>query len=672
MQALNPPQREAVRRVDRHVLVLAGAGSGKTRVITEKIVRLLSDHAVPAEAIAAVTFTNKAAQEMRRRVAERVGRAAAGLWVGTFHGLGLAILRRHARRLGYKPGLSVFDGQDVQSVLKALLEEDPGGYGGDEGAAAWAIGQLKNRLIDPEAAAAAAEDAQQAALAALYARYERQLRAYNAVDFDDLIRLPVRLLNEDAEARANWAERLQHLLVDEYQDTNPAQYALVRALLAGGARLTAVGDDDQSIYAWRGACSDNLRRLLDDFPGIEVVKLEQNYRCSGAILACANHLIRNNPHLFEKRLWSELGWGEPVRVIACDTAEAEAERVVAEILHLKFQKRLPAGAFAILYRSNHQSRLFEGALRLHDLPYQVSGGTAFFERAEIKDLLAYLRLLANPDDDAAFLRIVNTPRREIGAATLERLGALATAQGCSLLEAVGRAGSRGALGAAAHTRLARFADWVAETARAAAGENAAVVLERLIDDLGYRDWLQNSVRDAKAAEARLKNVEDLLDWVRRLVARQEDGPFGLEDLVGRLALMDLIERNEGERARDAVQLMTLHAAKGLEFDHVFLVGLEEGLLPHQNSLEGEAVEEERRLAYVGLTRARRGLTLTYARRRKRQGEWIDSTPSRFLDELPADALRWEGVEEADPHAARERGRARLASLRAMLDKAAEP
>lgn len=661
MNKLNPQQRTAVNNTHQHMLVLAGAGSGKTRVITEKIAHLLQQ--VDGKKIVAVTFTNKAAQEMKKRIAKVVGKkAAADVSISTFHTLGLNMMRHNPALLGYKPRFSILDSTDTQNILLELLRHQ--GSDIDEQATGWKISNLKNALITPEQALKSATDEQEQSLAITYERYQQQLLAYNAVDFDDLILNAVKLLREHDSARNYWHERLGYLLVDEYQDTNASQYELIKLLLQGGAKLTAVGDDDQSIYAWRGAQPENLMRLNQDLPNLQIVKLEQNYRSSGRILKCANTVIANNPHHFEKKLWSELGYGDPVKILPCATAEDEAERIVAEILHLKFQRRSKNGDFAILYRGNHQSRLFESALRTHNLPYKVSGGTAFFERSEIKDILAYLRLIVNPDDDAAFLRIVNTPRREIGASSLEKLGSLAQDQHCSLYTAITDT-DISSIASGPRKQLLRFADFINELAIASHSSSAAGTVNRLLDEIAYTDWLLNTAKDKAAGESRVKNVDDFIDWIKKVGERQEE-TFTLEMLVDRLALMDIIERSENDKETDAVQLMTLHAAKGLEFPHVYLVGIEEGSLPHHSSETDEAIAEERRLAYVGITRAQRSLTISFAQNRKQKGELRACEPSRFLQELPKDDLEWEGQENVSVEEKKERGNANLDSLRKML------
>ncbi|MGD8310612.1 MAG: DNA helicase Rep [Chromatiales bacterium] len=666
MSELNPRQLEAVRYIDGPLLVLAGAGSGKTRVITRKIAHLIDRCGIPARHIAAVTFTNKAAREMRERAGALMRRKdATGLSVSTFHTLGLGMLRQEHRLAGYKPGFSIFDAQDAEGLIKELLRRQDAA---DDGAARaqWRISAWKNAMLTPEQALAGAEDGAAVAAARLYGEYQRHLRAYNAVDFDDLILEPVRLLRADPEVLERWQGRIRYLLVDEYQDTNESQYELVRLLVGVRGALTVVGDDDQSIYAWRGARPENLARLQDDFPRLKLIKLEQNYRSTGHILRAANRLIANNPHVFEKRLWSELGPGDAIRVMECRNEEHEAERVVTEILHHRHTRGGRWGDYAILYRGNHQARVFEKALRTQKVPYYLSGGTSFFARAEIKDCMAYLRLLVNPADDAAFLRIVNTPRREIGPSTLERLGGYASTRGVGLLEACRELGLAQHLSARAADRVGEFARWVERHARDAERGEPVECVRALLRDIDYQGWLRETAPSERAAERRWENVQDLVGWLEAL-RRGDLQERTLEELVGHMTLMNMLEQREEEGADDRVHLMTLHAAKGLEFPHVFLVGAEEDLLPHRTSIEEDSIEEERRLAYVGITRAQRSLTLTFASTRKRYGESITCQPSRFLEELPAEEIQWSGGRrETPPEERRERGSAHLAQMRSLL------
>ena len=667
MTDLNPRQRAAIRYIDGPLLVLAGAGSGKTRVITEKIVHLVDAVGMNARNIAAVTFTNKAAREMKERVGQRLdGKRSRGLKVSTFHSLGLDILRKEVKAAGYKPGFSIFDGQDATALLRELMRREAGDTAlADQ--VQHRISAWKNGFVGPEGAlAAAAGDPADTAAAQLYAEYERHLKAYNAVDLDDLIRLPVVLFENHPEVLERWQNRLRYLLVDEYQDTNTTQYELVKRLVGPRAALTVVGDDDQSIYAWRGARPENLARLREDFPRLEVVKLEQNYRSAGCILKAANRLIGHNPHVFEKSLWSELGYGEPIRVLSTRDEEHEAERIVSEILHHRFKHRTDYNEYAILYRGNHQSRLFERALRESKIPYHLSGGTSFFAATEIKDVMAYLRLLTNPDDDSAFLRVVNTPRRELGPSTLEKLGAYATERGQSLFAASFELGLAQHLSERALARLRSFSDWLVDIGdRAERGDPIGAVRD-LVREVDYASWLQDTCKDLRTAERRMENVQELVAWFERM-AEQDEGEAALSDLVNKATLIDILDRAEEEDGGNRVHLMTLHAAKGLEFPHVFLTGMEEEILPHRTSIEEETIEEERRLCYVGITRARKSLTLTLAGRRKRYGEVITCQPSRFLEELPEEDLRWEGAGiEADPEERQERGRAHLDNLRSML------
>ncbi|MEA3641121.1 MAG: 3'-5' exonuclease [Lamprobacter sp.] len=685
MKGLNPRQIEAVRYCQGPLLVIACAGSGKTRVITHKIAHLIGERGVAARAIVALTFTNKAAREMKTRVGHRVkGRAGHGLRVSTFHTFGLELLRRETQYSNLRPGFSLVDPQDGEQILKEHLREAGLDEAISPAAALTRISHWKNAMVDPARAESVAEDRFEAGLAQLYGRYERSLAAYNAVDFDDLILHPVRLLREVPAVREYWQGRIRHLLVDEYQDTNSAQYELVKLLVGPDGAFTVVGDDDQSIYAWRGARPENLARLKDDFPLLKVIMLEQNYRSSGRILNLANGLIANNPHLFEKQLWSALDPGERARVLECRDETHEAERVAAEILHGHQTKGRAYGDYAILYRGNHQARPFEQALRTLNIPYFLSGGTAFFARTEVKDVMAYLRLLANPDDDAAFLRIINVPRREIGPGTLEKLATVAAQRRTSLFNACADLALAEHLTERQRRRLADFKAWIAHYQQRVSSDPIGAV-RALVDQSDYRGWLKDSSSSLRVAERRIENVQALIGWLEALNkgalqegALQEgnlkegalkESPLkggSLPEMVAHLTLMDVLERQDEEEGGDRVALMTLHAAKGLEFPEVFLVGMEEELLPHRNSIEDDNIEEERRLAYVGITRARNRLNLSLARHRRRYGEQVLCEPSRFLDELPKADLYQVDQEPVDEAERRERGKAQLSALKALL------
>ena len=656
---LNPPQRAAVEYCDGPLLVLAGAGSGKTRVITEKIARLVARKQVAPGKIAAITFTNKAAREMRERVARLVkGEAAQELNVCTFHALGLRIVQIEHAKLGLKRGFSVLDADDSAAIIKDLA---PAASKPDQ---LFALRQLvssaKNSGLDPEQAMAAARGAREAEAARVYASYQKRLAAFNAVDFDDLIRLPLGLLESDAETRGAWQERIRYLLVDEYQDTNDAQYRMLKHLAGARGALTAVGDDDQSIYAWRGANPGNLDELARDYPQLKVIKLEQNYRCSRRVLRAANALIAHNPHVYEKRLWSELGEGAPLRVLVCKDDEHEAERIAADVVHQAQVSKAAWSEFAVLYRGNHQSRALEKSLRLARVPYHLTGGTAFLERGEVKDILAYLRLIANPDDDAAFLRIANVPRREIGATTLEKLGELAQARHASMLEAAHNDGVLGQLSARPASSLAGFAALIEELAEKAARVPAAELVEEIVRRTGYAAHLQAETKDEAARARRLENINELAQWFR---AMQKDGARA-SDLAAQLALLTNADRDDGG---NALRLMTLHSAKGLEFRFVYIVGVEDGTLPHAGAIEEGRIEEERRLFYVGITRAKERLCLAYAARSRRYGEIVSNEPSRFLAELPQDDLHWDGRDaEQDAESRRELASSHISRLASLL------
>ncbi|TKB55012.1 DNA helicase Rep [Ferrimonas aestuarii] len=666
---LNPGQQAAVEYVSGPCLVLAGAGSGKTRVITNKIAHLVQQCGYQARHIAAVTFTNKASREMRERVAQTLGKKEArGLWVSTFHTLGLEILRREHKSVGIKSNFTLFDDQDTLALLKELtadeLEEDKDLLN----ALINTISNWKNDLILPEKALERSSDPQMMLFAQLYGRYRDHLKAYNAMDFDDLIMVPTLLLASNEEVRERWQNRIRYLLVDEYQDTNTSQYQLVKLLVGQRARFTVVGDDDQSIYSWRGAKPQNLVLLQKDFPKLNLIKLEQNYRSSQRILKSANILIANNPHVYEKTLFSELGYGEPLKVLTANNEDHEAERVVAELIRHRFVNRTDYKEYAILYRGNHQARLFEKALMTNRIPYKMSGGTSFFSRAEIKDIMGYLRLLVNGDDDNAFLRVCNVPKRGMGPATLEKLGRLANQRQISLFAAAFEPDLEQHLPKAAAESVMVFTRWLVELGDRAARGDTLAALKDLVREINYEDFLYDTSPSPKAAEMRMKNVSELYRWITDMIEGDDlEEPMTLPQVVTRLTLRDMMERNQEEEEADQVQLMTLHASKGLEFHYVFMVGMEEGLLPHQSSLDEGNVEEERRLAYVGITRAQKELIFTLCKERRQYGEQIRCEPSRFLAELPQDDLDWDKGNRRQTEQQRQAaGKANIANLRAML------
>ena len=666
---LNPQQQQAVEYVSGPCLVLAGAGSGKTRVIINKIAHLIGKCGYLPKQIAAVTFTNKAAREMKERVAQSIGKESSkGLIVSTFHTLGFDIIKREYKYLGFKANMTLFDEHDQMALLKELtadlLQEDKDLLR----TLINRISNWKNDLCSPQQALTLARDKQEQTFAHCYDRYNKQLRAYNALDFDDLIMLPTLLFKQNEEVRSKWQEKIRYLLVDEYQDTNTSQYELIKLLVGDRARFTVVGDDDQSIYSWRGARPQNMVRLRDDFPALRVIKLEQNYRSSQRILHCANILIDNNDHVFDKKLFSNLGEGEKLQIIEAKNEEHEAERVVGELIAHRFIAKTHYRDYAILYRGNHQSRLLEKILMQNRIPYKISGGTSFFSRAEIKDMMAYLRLVVNQDDDAAFLRIVNTPKREIGTATLEKLGSLAQEKHVSLFEAIFDFELIQRVTPKAYDALQKFARWIVELNDEIQRSEPERAVRSMLASLHYEEYLYEYATSPKAAEMQSKNLATLFDWVADMLKGDEfNEPMNLNQIVTRLTLRDMLERGEEEDDSDQVQLMTLHASKGLEFPHVFLIGMEEGILPHQTSIDEDNVEEERRLAYVGITRAQQNLWFSLCKERRQFGELIRPEPSRFLLELPENDLQWE--RDKPPLSAEQqqaKTQSHIANLRAIL------
>jgi ATP-dependent DNA helicase Rep len=661
---MNPAQMTAVQHLDSPCLVLAGAGSGKTRVITHKIARLLQPgegaDLAPSQ-IGAITFTNKAAAEMRDRVKALIGaKATSKLLVCTFHSLGVRLLREDGEALGLKPKFSILDSDDVTSILR-----DAGSTTDAKLARSWQwqISLWKNMGLDSAAAISQAGSDDEALTARIMKLYEERLLAYQAVDFDDLIGLPLRLLSEHPHVAHKWQRQLKHVLVDEYQDTNATQYELLKLLVGPQGVFTAVGDDDQSIYGWRGATLDNLKRLPQDFPTLKVIPLEQNYRSTSAILRAANNVIQLNPKLFPKTLWSDLGEGEPVKVAECDNEEHEAERAVGRLdaIHtglVSSGQNADWHNFAILYRANHQARPFEQALRKANIPYKVSGGQSFFDRAEIKDLCAWLRLLLNNDDDPAFLRAVTTPKRGIGHQTLATLGEFAGKWKVGLFEALFADSLSAVLNQRALDGLHEFGRYINEfeyKARQTFGsEGAKEMLLAWLKDIGYEQHLHDNEENEKVAAARWSNVLDFIDWVAKRCGGDIETDGGMTTETERRSVIEVAQTialitslAERDTDQNAVVLSTLHASKGLEWPHVVLAGVNEGVLPFSRE-EGEIppgqIEEERRLMYVGITRARLSLSVSLLKRRKKGREYVQALPSRFVAEMKLH----EGAVKEDP------------------------
>ncbi|NYT63299.1 UvrD-helicase domain-containing protein [Alcaligenaceae bacterium] len=693
-------QRQAVLYLDGPCLVLAGAGSGKTRVITQKIAYLLRECGYQARQVVALTFTNKAAREMSERVKLLVdGKLAKGLTVSTFHSLGLRFLREEAIHAGLKPQFSILDSNDALAIIQELLATT------DKArlrAVQQNISLWKNALMDPDAADRSASSASESEAAKIYRSYSATLIAYQAVDFDDLIRIPALLLEHNAEVRQRWQSRVHYLLVDEYQDTNVCQYRLVQWLTGERAMLTAVGDDDQAIYAWRGATVENLAKLTTDYPALKVIKLEQNYRSVQRILSAANQVISKNPNLFGKKLWSDLGVGEPIQVTPMDGEEAEAESIAVRLSAARFERQAEWRDFAVLYRSNHQARILEQALRNLRIPYVISGGQSFFEKPEIRDVLAYLRLVANDSDDPAFIRAVTTPRRGIGQVSLQTLGQFAAEKQLSLFEAIFEIGSTDRLAAKQLEPLQFFGAFIQRIQMRAGRKGVAIyvppgsgqlfgadeasnvvgvdsaksdaagaILDDLLNTIQYERFLYDTLEE-RPAQTRWQNVMELVGWLKRKA--DEDG-LTLLQLVQHVALVTMLERSDDDDP-DAVKLSTLHASKGLEYPHVFLAGVEEGLLPHLGRDEDDSdpataaeslalrIQEERRLMYVGITRAQRTLHLTWCKRRRRAREDVVRERSRFIEEMGLEELQL----EEDPATRALSPKDRLGMLKAMLNK----
>ena len=663
---LNSEQDQAVTYIDSPLLVLAGAGSGKTRVITQKIVYLIEECGYKANSVFAVTFTNKASREMKERIGHVLHkRLRRGLVVATFHNLCLRILRSDPGAFGLRDRFSIFDAQDAYALIQQLLDRK---YSRDKEFVQQVqsiISNWKNDMKFPEDVLLMPLETQvEQTASSIFIAYNDHLRTYNAVDFDDLILLPVKHFLSNADLLGVWQNKIRYLLVDEYQDTNASQYLLVKLLVGVRAAFTVVGDDDQSIYAWRGADPKNLVLLKKDFPSLRLIKLEQNYRSSSCILKAANHLIANNPHVFEKKLWSQHGMGALIKVIYTNDEFHEADQVAAELVSHKLLSNSEFKDYAVLFRSNHQSRLFEKTFRALSIPYNVSGTTSFFSKTEVKDLFCYCRLICNFEDDNAFFRIINTPKRGIGQSTLEVLVNYAHERGVSLLKACGEVGLKEFMTQAAYEKVFGFQRWLRSMAESLEGARDVIpILKQLITDIDYESHLFEFCETSSQAEKRLANVDDLINWIDKLMHKKPDNVLSFFDVIAKLILLDIMERNDSEEL-DQVQMMTLHASKGLEYPVVFLVGMEEEILPHRTSIEEDNIEEERRLAYVGITRAQKELVITLAKKRRRYGDVADCIPSRFLEEIPRELLDSQGGESEVPNA--KKAESHLSGLKALL------
>lgn len=665
--SLNTEQNQAVRYISGPLLVLAGAGSGKTKVITKKITYLIKDCGHKAKNICAVTFTNKAASEMQSRIYKELpANLSRGLKVATFHTLGLSILRQNLNLVGLRSGFSIFDNDDSIQIIRSFL---PPAASQDKEIVRQILRNIslwKNNLLAPnEVTHTPDENLISVDSKKVYAYYQETLKSYNAVDFDDLIFLPVKIFQNNPDILEIWQNKIRHLLIDEYQDSNSCQYELVKLLVGVRGQLTAVGDDDQAIYAWRGARPENIIQLQKDYPQLKVIKLEQNYRSTERILHTANQLISNNQHLFSKKLWSKLGSGDFIRVFSCPDEIAEAEQVISDIISHKLRSKNSFNNYAILYRSNHHARIFEKSLRNYNIPYQISGGQSWFAKTEIKDILAYLKLLSNFDDDAAFLRVINTPKRGIGNKTLSELSEYAKTRQQSLLACCDNLGIADKITPKSAEALHNFKAWLTNTAEKLSAKDTQLdSLKQMLIDIEYEEHLYAQHPTPQKAQRCMDNVWDLLEWLNKITHEKAENQ--LSDGINKLILIDILD-NSKDSEQDAVNLMTLHASKGLEFPNVYLTGMEENILPHHVSIDNNDVEEERRLAYVGITRAQKTLTISLAEKRKQGSSMQTTTPSRFLDELPADCIEWYGRKhKSTPEQSKKIASLHLSGLKSML------
>ncbi len=643
LNSLNPQQQAAVVHRDGPLLLLAGAGSGKTRVITCRIVHLLQS-GVPSSQILAVTFTNKAAREMRERVQEMIGKEACrSMIVATFHALCVRLLKNHIDRLGFKKNFSIYPAADQHRLVRDLLRElSPESTAKDADQVLWRISAAKNQCLLPEQYQGNEHDPFSLVTAHIYPRYQRALKAFNAVDFDDLLLFGVRLLDENEDLLDHYRQRFRYQMVDEYQDTNPVQYRLLQQLAGGHGNLCVVGDDDQSIYAFRGADVNNILDFEKDFPNTKVIKLEQNYRSSGNILACANAVIRQNRKRCEKSLWTADGNGAKVEYLLCEDTEDEA-RLVMERIHTEMARgEHRFGDFAILYRTNTQSRAFEEQLRYENIPFVLIGGQQFFERKEVKDVIAYLKVILNPSDEVNLLRILNYPKRGIGESSVDRMIRYSAKHNISLWKVLHHPEEVGDINTATCTSIKEFTDLIRKY-RTLFSKSLPLIdtLKMFLKEVKLAEEIYRQEKDQTLARRRVENQEEILNSMAYYV--ENDPVPSLSGFLDRISLSDDDRPSNNDKESklnsDAVTLMSLHSSKGLEFPVVFLVGMEEGFLPHTKSIyETFDIDEERRLCYVGITRAQRQLILTGARRRRKYGKLEQREPSRFLTELPSDRL----------------------------------
>ncbi|WP_284443202.1 DNA helicase Rep [Buchnera aphidicola] len=640
--SLNLAQKNAIEFTNGPCLILAGAGSGKTKVIINKIIYLINKCKYEPDNIAAVTFTNKAAYEMRMRLSQCLNISKIKkITISTFHSLGLDIIKREIDELGFNCNFTLLDEKDQVILLKKICKKEIYNNIQSLKKLNFMISYWKNKFLTPLQVQLLAKSSEEKDFAYIYEQYNNYLYQANILDFDDLICIPTLLLKNNKKIKVRWQKKISYLLVDEYQDTNNSQYEFIKMLTNTNSSFTLVGDDDQSIYSWRGANPQNIFLLKKDFPSLKIITMEHNYRSSGRILKAANILIANNMHFLEKKLFSKLKYGKIIKVLIGKNEENEAEKIVKKIISQHSKKKIKYQDYAILYRGNYQSRILEKALIKENIPYNISEKSSFFSRPEIKDLLSYLRIVINPDDNHAFLRIINIPSRQIGKITLKKLEEWAKKTNKSLFQASNDILIKNFLKEKTINRIKKFIFKIEEFSKLSYSQPHNI-LDYIIDDIKYEIWLSKILKESNKIKNSINNIYTLSKWFKNMLKGDNfEQPMTLSQIVTRMTIRDIPEKNIREEQQDRVQLMTLHASKGLEFSSVFIIGMCEGILPTQKSIDNNNIEEERRLTYVGITRAKKQLFFTYCCKRNQYGQILDMLPSRFLFELPQEDLQWD-------------------------------
>lgn len=639
---LNISQKNAIEFINGPCLVLAGAGSGKTKVIINKIIYLINSCQYKPNNIAAVTFTNKAAREMKVRLLNHLTvLEAKKIMISTFHSLGLEIIKKEIDSLEFNSNFSLFDEKDQMILLKKISDTK---IKNDKKYLKKIISMIsywKNKFLTPLQIQSSACSNIEKNIASIYNTYNLYLRDSNILDFDDLICIPTMLLKKNKKIQNSWQKKISYLLVDEYQDTNRSQYEFIKMITNINSNFTLVGDDDQSIYSWRGADPKNIFLLKKDFPLLQVIKMEHNYRSSGRILKAANNLISNNIHYVQKNLFSQLEYGNRIKILIGDNEENEAEKIVKHIIFQYSRGKKKYQDYAILYRGNYQSRILEKVLIKKDIPYNISENSSFFSRSEIKDLLSYLRVIINPDDNYALMRILNIPSRKIGLITLNKLEKWAVENKKSFFQTISDANIKNFINETTNNRIKKFVIWIKKIIKLSFLQPCNI-LETIIHDIKYEEWLSKTLKDPKKIKTSMHNLDTISIWFKNMLKGSNvDEPMTLSQIVIKMTLGDMVEKKTKKDDIDKVQLMTLHASKGLEFSSVFIIGMSEGILPNHRSIDENNIEEERRLTYVGITRAKKELHLSYCCKRTQYGKTLYAEPSRFLFELPQEDLKWE-------------------------------